>query len=243
MDMQIYVYRSAKQVACAAAMIFAAELMAKPNAVLGLATGSTPIPTYQQLIELNREGLIDFSQARSYNLDEYVGLAPDHSASYRYFMNVELFDHINIDKINTHVPSGLGDVEKNAAAYDAAIEEVGGIDLQLLGIGHNGHIGFNEPNPRSFIYKTNVVELTPSTIEANARLFAGVDEVPRRAISLGIGGIMNARRILLLAVGQGKASAVRDAVKGDITPLLPASILKAHRNVQFLLDEQAASLL
>lgn len=241
--MQVYVYRNEEQVAQAAAMIFAAELAAKPNLVLGLATGTTPIPTYQRLIALNRDGLIDFSQARSYNLDEYVGLEPGHPASYRYFMNVKLFDHINIDKANTHVPSGLGDVKKNADAYDAAIEEAGGIDLQLLGIGHNGHIGFNEPNPRAFIYKTNVVTLTPSTIQANARLFDKEADVPRQAISLGIGGIMNARRVILLATGRGKAQAVRDAVKGDITPLLPASILKAHRNAQFLLDEEAASLL
>ncbi len=241
--MQVFVYRNEEQVARAAAMIFAAELAAKPNAVLGLATGTTPIPTYQRLIAMNREGLIDFSQARSYNLDEYVGLEPSHPGSYRYFMNAQLFDHVNIDKLNTRVPSGLGDVAKNAEAYDAVIEEAGGIDLQLLGIGHNGHIGFNEPNPRSFIYKTNIVNLTQSTIEANARMFVSIDEVPRQAISLGIGGIMNARRIILLATGQGKASAVRDAVKGDITPLLPASILKAHRNVQFLLDKEAASLL
>ncbi|MEG1606420.1 MAG: glucosamine-6-phosphate deaminase, partial [Clostridia bacterium] len=223
--MQIYVYRNEEQVAKAAAMIFGAVLAAKPNAVLGLATGSTPIPTYRRLIALNRDGQIDFSQARTYNLDEYVGLDANHPASYRYFMNTQLFDHINIDKCHTRVPSGLGDVEKNAEAYDAKLEEAGGIDLQLLGIGHNGHIGFNEPNPRSFIYKTNVVTLTQSTIEANARMFASPDDVPRQAISLGIGGIMHADRIILLATGQGKASAVRDAVKGDITPLLPASIL------------------
>ena len=241
--MNIYVYRNEEQTARAAAMIFAAELSKKPNAVLGLATGSTPIATYKRLISMNKDGLIDFSQARSYNLDEYVGLGPDHPASYRYFMNTELFDHININKNNTHVPSGLGDVSRNAEAYDNAIEEAGGIDLQLLGIGHNGHIGFNEPNPRSFIYKTNIAELTQSTIEANARMFNSIDDVPRSAISLGIGGIMNAQRIILIAIGRGKASAVRDAVKGDITPLLPASILKAHRNVQFLLDQDAASLL
>ena len=241
--MQVYVYRNEEQVAKAASMIFASVLSEKPNAVLGLATGSTPIPTYKRLISLNRDGHIDFSHARTYNLDEYVGLEPTHPASYRYFMNEQLFNHINIDKNQTHVPSGLGDVEKNAEAYDAAIEDVGGIDLQLLGIGHNGHIGFNEPNPRTFVYKTNIITLTQSTIEANSRMFSSADEVPRQAISLGIGGIMHSKRIILLATGQGKSSAVRDAVKGDITPLLPASILKAHANVQFLLDEAAACLL
>lgn len=241
--MQVLVYRNEEQVAKAAAMIFVSEIAAKKNAVLGLATGSTPVPTYQRLIRYNKDGLLDFTHVRTYNLDEYVGLDPNHPESYRYFMNAQLFDHINIDKTNTHVPSGLGDVERNAEAYDAAIEDAGGIDLQLLGIGHNGHIGFNEPNARSFIYKTNVVTLTASTIEANARNFTSADDVPRQAISLGIGGIMNARRIVLLATGHGKASAVRDAIKGDITPLLPASILKAHRNVQFILDDAAASLL
>ena len=241
--MQVYIYRNKEQVARAAAMIFAAELSAKPTAVLGLATGSTPIATYQALIAMNGEGLIDFSRAITYNLDEYVGLDETHPASYRYFMNDQLFNHINIDKTRTHVPSGLGDVHKNAQAYDEQIQAAGGIDVQLLGIGHNGHIGFNEPNARSFVYKTNIVELTQSTIEANARMFSGIDDVPRKAISLGIGGIMNARRVILIATGQGKASAVRDAVRGDITPLLPASILKAHQNVQFLLDQSAASLL
>ena len=241
--MQVYIYRNEEQAARAATMIFASELSKKPNAVLGLPTGDTPISTYKRLISMNKDGLIDFSQARSYNLDEYVGLGPDHPASYRYFMNIQFFDHININKNNTRVPSGLGDVSRNAEAYDNAIADAGGIDVQLLGIGHNGHIGFNEPNPRSFIYKTHIAELSASTIEANSRMFDSIDHVPRHAISLGIGGIMNAKRIVLIATGRGKASAIRDAVNGDITPLLPASILKAHQNVQFLLDQDAASLL
>ncbi len=241
--MQYYVYRNPEEVARAAAMIFASTLSMKPDAVFGLATGSTPVPTYRELARLNQAGLIDFSRARSYNLDEYVGLAGDHPCSYRYFMNTELFDHINIDKANTHVPCGLGDVEKNAAEYDRAVEAAGGIDLQLLGIGHNGHIGFNEPNPDKFVYGTNIITLTQSTINANARYFDSADQVPRKAISLGIGGIMHAKRIILLATGKGKAQAIRDSLLGDVTPMMPASILRLHANVQFLLDEEAASLL
>lgn len=241
--MNFYIYKTSEDVAKAAAAIFSATLMQKPDAVLGLATGSTPVPTYQQLIHLNQQGLLDFSRARSFNLDEYVGLAPDHPCSYRRFMNEQLFDHVNIDKANTFVPSGLGDVETNAASYDQMIAQAGGIDLQLLGIGHNGHIGFNEPNDSRFVYATNIIALTESTIEANTRYFDSADQVPRSAISLGMGGIMQAKRVILLATGKGKAQAVYGAIRGEVTPMNPASVLQLHQNVQFLLDEEAASLL
>lgn len=241
--MQTLIFETPKDVAKAASMIFADILYQKPDAVFGLATGSTPVPTYERLIKLCKRGLIDFSRAKSFNLDEYVGLPPEHEQSYRYFMNTQLFDHINIDKANTHVPSGLGDVEQNAIQYDQMIEQAGGIDLQLLGIGHNGHIGFNEPNPESFVYGTNIIQLTESTIKANARMFDSADDVPRKAISLGLGGIMHARRVLLIATGKGKAEAVRGALRGPVTPMNPASVLQLHQNVQFILDEEAASLL
>ena len=241
--MQVFVYKNAEEVARAAATVFAAEIFKKPDCVLGLATGSTPVPLYKELARMNHEGLIDFSRVRTYNLDEYVGLDPAHVCSYRRFMNENLFDHINIDKANTHVPCGIGaDHEADAKAYDAAVEAAGGIDLQLLGIGHNGHIGFNEPND-VFVYPTNVITLTQSTIDANARFFDSADDVPRQAISLGVGGIMNAKRVVLLATGEGKAKAIRDSIKGNIDPKVPASILRAHQNVQFVLDEGAASLL
>ncbi len=240
--MTYYIYKTSEELAKAAAMIFAAELMKKPDLVMGLATGTTPIPTYKRLIKLNGKGLIDFSRAKSFNLDEYVGLAPDHEQSYRYFMNEQLFDHVNIDKKNTFVPSGIGNVQQNAAQYDQMIERAGGIDLQLLGIGNNGHVGFNEPSDR-FCVNTNIVELTESTIKANARLFNNEKDVPRQAISLGLGGIMRAKRVILLATGKGKAEAIRGALKGDVTPNNPASILQLHGNCQFLLDEEAASLL
>ena len=241
--MQVFVYKNAEEVARAAATVFAAEIFKKPDCVLGLATGSTPVPLYKELARMNHEGLIDFSRVRTYNLDEYVGLDPAHVCSYRRFMNENLFDHINIDKANTHVPCGIGaDHEADAKAYDAAVEAAGGIDLQLLGIGHNGHIGFNEPND-VFVDPTNVITLTQSTIDANARFFDSADDVPRQAISLGVGGIMNAKRVVLLATGEGKAKAIRDSIKGNIDPKVPASILRAHQNVQFFLDEGAASLL
>ena len=241
--MLIHVYKDAQEVGKAAAMIVAAEILKKEDCVLGLATGSTPIPTYKEMARMNKEGLIDFSKVRSYNLDEYIGLAPDHICSYRRFMNEQLFDHINIDKDNTHVPCGIGeDHEADAKAYDEAVEAAGGIDLQILGIGHDGHIGFNEPGDE-FISATNIVTLTDMTIDANTRFFEKRDDVPRQAITLGNRNIMAAKRIILLATGKDKAPAIAAAIKGNITPKMPASLLQVHPNVQFLLDEAAASLL
>lgn len=241
--MQVLVCKNAAEVGEVAAMIFASTIYSKPNCILGLATGSTPIPTYQKMIELYNRGLLDFSAVRSYNLDEYVGLAGDHPCSYRYFMDTELFNHVNIDKANTHVPSGLGtDPEANAAEYDKALAACGGIDLQLLGIGRNGHIGFNEPNDH-FIYNTNVVTLTQSTREANSVNFEKPEDMPAQAISMGIGGIMAAKRVLLLATGSSKAQAIHDTVYGQITPACPASILQTHQNCQIIVDKEAAALL
>ncbi len=239
--MNVHVYENAQLASKAAAGLFLARLLSKPEAVLGLATGSTPIGIYRQLIEWYREGLIDFSNAVSFNLDEYVGLSGEHPCSYRYFMNEQLFDSVNMKE--THVPSGTAqDMEEEAAAYDAAIARAGGIDLQLLGLGQNGHIGFNEP-AESFSYGTQVVDLTESTIKANRRFFDREEDVPRRAISLGIGGIMKARQVVLCAFGQNKAQAVRDMVYGPVSPACPASILQLHQDAVILLDEEAASLL
>lgn len=239
--MQVHVYDDPKQAALAAAGMFAARILSKPEAVLGLATGSTPIDTYKQLIRLYNEGLVDFSKVRSFNLDEYVGLAPDHPCSYRRFMNEMLFDHINIKE--THVPLGSApDLATEGRRYDQLIDEAGGIDIQLLGLGQNGHIGFNEPDD-FFSYATQVVTLTESTIDANERYFDRREDVPTRAISLGIGGIMKARQVVLIAFGDSKARAVHDMIKGPIRPQCPASILQLHPDAVILLDKKAAALL
>ena len=241
--MQICRFHSAEQVGQATAMLLGAQLLRKPDSVLGLATGSTPIPTYRELVRLYQAGVLDFSRVTTYNLDEYVGIPENHECSYHRFMKDNLFDQVNIRPEATHVPDGNArDLHATAAAYDAAIRRAGGIDVQLLGIGRNGHIGFNEPADE-FVYGCHVVNLTESTIEANKRFFASVDDVPRKAISLGIGSIMEARQVLLIATGEDKADAVAEAVNGDVSPKVQASILLTHRNVIFLLDEAAASKL
>lgn len=241
--MQIHIYENAAQVGQAAATLIAAQVLAKPASVLGLATGSTPIPTYQELIRLCKTGVLDFSQVQSFNLDEYCALPVGHEQSYHSFMKAQLFDHINIDPAHTHVPDGnAADQQAECASYDKSIAQAGGIDIQILGIGRNGHIGFNEPSD-AFVYGCHIVNLTHSTIEANRRFFDSENDVPRQAISLGIGSIMNARRVLLLATGADKAEAIRASIKGDVNPQTQASILRTHHDVIFLLDKAAASLL
>lgn len=239
--MEIRVYETKEQVGIACAMLIAGQVTGKRDSVLGLATGSSPIGCYQQLIKWHQAGALDFSGCISFNLDEYVGLPVDHETSYHAFMKAQLFDHINMKE--SYLPDGNApDLEAECRRYDAAIAAKGGIDLQLLGIGRNGHIGFNEPAD-SFVYGTQIVDLTGSTIAANQRFFDSIDQVPRRAISLGIGGIMSAKKVVLIAMGQDKAEAIRGAVKGDINPRLQASILRAHPDAVFLLDREAASLL
>ena len=240
--MQIHVYKNPALAAQAAATLIASEILSKPDAVIGLPTGSSPVATYRELIRMNEAGVLDFSRVTTFNLDEYVGLTGDHPQSYRYFMNDNLFDHVNIPKENTHVPCGTGDVEANARAYEAAIDAAGGIDLQFMGIGRNGHIGFNEP-AEAYPDCTSIIDLTPSTIDANKRFFDSADDVPRRAISMGVGTIMRARKALLIATGSDKAEAVRDLVKGAVSPKLPASALRMHANAVIILDEAAAALL
>lgn len=214
-----------------AANVISAQVILKPHAILGLATGSTPIGMYKQLIEWYQKGDIDFSAVKSINLDEYVGLTGDNKQSYRYFMNENLFRHINIHLENTYVPDGMAaDMEEECRRYDALINEVGGIDLQLLGIGHNGHIGFNEPG-HAFEKTTHIVELGESTIKANARFFGSIDAVPRKAITMGIKSIMQAKKLLLVANGPDKKEIVEKALYGPVTPSVPASILQFHPNL------------
>jgi len=220
-----------------AANIIAAQVISKPKCVLGLATGSSPLGTYAKLIEYCANGDLDFSKVTSVNLDEYVGLTGDNDQSYRYFMDTNLFSKINIDRAKTFVPNGCAeDLEGEGVAYDKRIEDLGGIDLQLLGIGLDGHIGFNEPDDK-FIKETHVVELDPSTIEANARFFASIDEVPRKAITMGMQGIMQAKKVLLIANGKNKKEIMEKAFFGPITPEVPASILQLHPDVTVIYSE------
>lgn len=214
-----------------AANIIAAQITLKENSVLGLATGSSPIGLYKELIKKNQNGDIDFSKVISVNLDEYVGLTADNDQSYRYFMDNNLFNHINIDKANTFVPNGVAeDADKECEAYDKKIESLGGTDIQLLGIGFDGHIGFNEPDS-VFIKGTHKVKLDESTIKANARFFASEEDVPRYALTMGIGGIMKAKKVILIANGAAKREIVEKAFFGPITPEVPASILQLHNDL------------
>ena len=214
-----------------------------PTSVLGQAKGSTQVGNYNHLIEWYEKGDIDFSQVTTINLDEYKGLGAGDVQSYRYFMNDNLFDHVNVNKDHTFVPNGLTENPEEACkAYDDLITACGGIDLQLLGIGGNGHIGFNEPTD-SYIKATHVVTLSEKTRSANARFFFSMDEVPTQAITMGIGGIMESKKILLLASGKAKAQAIYDALYGPITPQVPASILQLHPDVTVVADEEALSLL
>lgn len=220
-----------------AANIIAAQIISKPNSVLGLATGSSPLGTYAQLIEKCNNGDVDFSEVTSVNLDEYVGLTGDNDQSYRYFMDTNLFSKVNIRRDYTFVPNGCAeDLAKEGASYDKRICELGGIDLQLLGIGLDGHIGFNEPDD-AFTKETHVVELDKSTIEANARFFESIDDVPKKAITMGMGAIMQAKKVLLIANGKNKEDILNKAFYGPITPTVPASILQLHPDLTVIYSE------
>ena len=226
-----------------AANIISAQVIMKPHAVLGLATGSTPVGAYKQLVEWYNKGDLDFANVTSVNLDEYKGLSPENDQSYRYFMNTNLFNHVNINKERTFVPNGLEpDSEKACAAYNEIIRSVGGIDLQLLGLGNNGHIGFNEPGA-AFEKETHCVDLTESTIQANKRFFEKVEDVPTQAYTMGIKNIMAAKKILLVATGSAKADALYKSLYGPITPNVPASILQLHQDVTVVADEDALRLI
>ena len=241
--MKVHVYKGTKQIGKAAASLFAAKIIENPNCILGMATGSTPLSTYESLVESYNQGILDFSSVRTFNLDEYVGIGRSHEQSYYRFMFDNLFSKVNINPENVQVPNPVSDnLNDDCISYDAAIDAAGGIDLQILGIGNNGHIAFNEPC-ETFPFGTHIVELTESTIEANKRFFDSIDDVPKNAISMGIGSIMKAREIILIATGKSKAEAVRAMIKGNVDPMCPASVLQFHPSVTVFLDEEAASLL
>ena len=242
-NIKVSVFKGYAELSSAAAAFIAGRMKKKPDIILGLATGSSPVGVYDELVRMFEAGELDFSAVRSFNLDEYYPLEPDNDQSYRYFMNKNLFDRVNIDKANTRVPDGMAeDVEKECAEYDAALAFVGGTDIQLLGIGGNGHIGFNEPDG-FFTAATHKVVLTENTIKANARFFASEEEVPRYAVTMGMGAIMSAKSIVLVANGEAKAQAVASMLNGGVDPLCPASILQLHPDVNVFIDEAAASLL
>lgn len=239
--MRIYKAKDYEEMSRKAAGIVSAQIIMKPDCVLGLATGSTPVGLYKQLIEWYRNGDLDFSGVRTVNLDEYKGISRENDQSYYYFMHQNLFDHVNIPAENTHLPDGMEpDSEKECRRYEELIQSMGSVDLQLLGIGHNGHIGFNEPAD-AFDKQVHCVNLTQSTIEANKRFFASAEEVPRQAYTMGIQTIMRSKKILIIANGEGKADIVRNAFFGPITPMVPASVLQLHNDVTLVADEAALS--
>lgn len=238
--MEFHVYESARAACEAAGVLIAAQITRKGDSILGLATGSTPIPAYEMLVQWYNRGVIDFDRIRTFNLDEYVGIDHHSPLSYHAFMNEHLFSKVNLRPENVHLPSGNS--AKDGEEYDAAIHAAGGIDIQLLGIGRNGHIGFNEPSD-AFNYGTHIVTLTEDTIQANARFFTSADEVPRQAISMGIGNIMAARCVVLVATGANKAEAVYKTIRGQITPNVPASILQLHPCCVILTDREAGALM
>lgn len=235
--MKFITVNSYEELSKKAADIIAAQIILKPDCVLGLATGSSPVGTYKNLIKKVENGELSFKDVTTVNLDEYVGLDGTHDQSYRYFMNDNLFDHIDIDKAKTHVPNGCAaDLVKEGEEYDNLVKSLGGIDLQLLGIGLDGHIGFNEPDD-CFTGATHPVTLDPSTIEANARFFASKDDVPKSAITMGMMSIMQAKRILLVANGKAKLDILKKSIEGPITPEVPASILQLHPDVTVIYSE------
>lgn len=237
--MKIYKAKDYKDMSRKAANIISAQVIMKPNCVLGLATGSTPIGTYDQLVEWYNKGDLDFSEVTTVNLDEYKGLPRTNDQSYYYFMHQHLFDRVNIDPERTNVPNGMEpDAEKECGRYEELICSLGGVDLQLLGLGHNGHIGFNEPG-EAFEKETHCVDLTESTIEANKRFFASADDVPKQAYTMGIKTIMQAKKILIVVNGENKADIVERAFFGPVTPEVPASILQLHNDVTLVGDEAA----
>ncbi len=239
--MEIIIKKDAHEGSCAAARVVARLVHEKPDAVIGLATGSTPLKLYNELIRLHKEEGLDFSRVTTFNLDEYIGLPADHEQSYRRFMNENLFHHINIQMENTHVPDGMAeDITASCAAYEQSIADAGGIDLQVLGIGSDGHVGFNEPTS-SFASRTRIKTLTRQTVADNARFFDGDEsKVPHHCITMGIGTIMDARMNIMLAFGANKADAVAATIEGPVASIMPASILQHHPRAKIFIDEASA---
>jgi len=241
--MEIIIQPTPEDCARIGGKIVASLLRRKPNAVLGLATGSTPEPLYAELVRMRREDALDFAGVTTFNLDEYIGLPSDHPCSYRYFMQEQLFDHVNVRPERTHVPDGLAvDIKAECEAYEKSIIAAGGIDLQVLGVGTDGHIAFNEP-ASSLGSRTRIKTLTQKTREDNARFFDSIDEVPRHCITMGVGTIMECRKLVLFAFGEAKAKVIAAAVEGPVSAMVPASALQLHQNVKILIDEAAASKL
>ncbi len=241
--MEIVICKTKEEASRKAAAMITAAVKANPKIVLGLATGSTPVGMYKEMIKAVKAKEVSYSQVRTWNLDEYLGLAGTHDQSYRYFMNTNLFDSIDIKKSNTHVLNGLAkDWRKEVKAYEAAIKKAGGIDIQVLGIGSDGHIAFNEPGS-SLSSRTRLVSLTPQTIKDNSRFFKKAADVPKQALSMGVGSIMEAKKIILLAFGKNKADAVAAAVEGGVSQFCTASALQMHEDAWFFCDEEAASRL
>jgi glucosamine-6-phosphate deaminase len=241
--MEVLLFETYEAMSAHAGRMIADRIKAKPNLVLGLATGSTPLGTYKELIRLHRTEGLSFAKVVTFNLDEYLGIAPTHDQSYRYFMDTNLFNHIDVKKANTHLPDGMcKDAKKFCEDYEKAIKAAGGIDFQVLGIGGNGHIAFNEPgSPRSS--RTRVVNLDEPTIKDNSRFFASTADVPRQALSMGMATIMEAREVILLANKANKADAILRSVEGPVTEQVPASILQGHPRTTFLVEKEAAAKL
>lgn len=241
--MEITVLKNSQEIGRAVADIITAQINANAKTVLGLATGASPVSTYKNLIEDNKAGTVSFRDVVTFNLDEYCSIPASDKNSYYTFMHENLFNHVDIKEENVHVPNGNPeDPKAYCASYDEAIKNAGGIDIQVLGIGRNGHIGFNEPSD-TFADGTFVVDLTESTIEANKIYFDSPEDVPKKAVTMGVKSILNAKKIILIAEGAAKAQAVHDMIKGDVTPACPASILQNHANVCVFIDEAAAAML
>ncbi len=239
--MKVIVCENYEELSNQAAKIVSSQLIVKPNSILGLATGSTPIGLYRNLIEMNKKGEIDFSKVKTFNLDEYYPIKKSNDQSYDYFMNEQLFSQVNIDKNNINIPNGeASDAEAECARYESLLDEIGGVDLQILGIGQNGHIAFNEPDEK-LVAVTHLTGLTQNTIEANARFFASEDEVPKQALTMGMGSILKAKKIVIMANGANKAKAVAELMDDMISTSNPATMLKVHADVTLICDKEAFS--
>lgn len=241
--MKLIVVDNYEKLSKVAAYEFAKVIKEKPNAVLGLATGGSPVGMYKELIKMYENKELDFSKVTTVNLDEYIGLNPEHEQSYRQFMNKNLFSHINVNVEKTFVPNGLAkNLEVECKEYDKKIMELGGIDVQLLGVGNNGHIAFNEPDNELYS-ETHIISLSENTIKANARFFDNIDDVPKQAITMGVGGIMKAKKIILIASGENKAEAIKGLLSGKVTTANPVSLLQMHNDVTIIVDKEAAKFI